>query len=70
METLLGQPTNDMYNYLEEKYNDGRNYVLHYVSAREMYNIAVAAEAGEQGNPDQFRDYLIPKPPFLGAGGE
>jgi hypothetical protein len=37
-------------------------YVLHYVSAREAYNIAKAAEAGMKGNPNHYRDYLI-KPP-------
>ncbi|WP_286234355.1 hypothetical protein [Thalassotalea sediminis] len=64
MDTLLGQPRHDMHHYLESKYNDGENYVLHYVSAREMYNIAKAAEKGEQGNPNNFRDYILPKPEF------
>jgi hypothetical protein len=53
-----------MCDYLESKYNDGENYVLHYVSAREMYNIAKAAEAGESGNPHQFRDYLVKAPSY------
>jgi hypothetical protein len=35
---------------------------LHYVSAREAFNIAKAAEAGLNGNPGAYRDYLI-KPP-------
>ena len=65
MDTLLGAPTNDMFEYLETKYNDGENYVLHYVTAREMYNIALAAEAGMTGNPNQYRDYKIPRPPML-----
>lgn len=47
-----------MYTYLEERYNDGKNYVLHYVSAWEMYNIIKAAETGAEGNPSKFRDYL------------
>lgn len=64
METLLGQPRHDMHNYLETKYNDGNEFSLHYVSAREMYNIAKAAEAGKSGNPNDFRDYVLPKPPF------
>jgi hypothetical protein len=37
-------------------------YRLHYVTAREAYNIAKAAEAGCQGNPDDYRDYLLPPP--------
>jgi len=64
MDTLLGQPRHDMHTYLETKYNDGENYVLHYVSAREMYNIAKAAEAGEKGNPHEYRDYILAKPTF------
>ena len=34
------------------RYNDGTNYVLHYVSAREVYNIVKAAEAGKSGDPN------------------
>lgn len=68
MDTLLGKPRHDMHSYLEEKYNDGKNYALHYVSAREMYNIAKAAEAGKKGNPNDFRDYILPKPSFKPLG--
>lgn len=64
METLLGQPRHDMHNYLETKYNDGENYILHYVSAREMYNIVKAAEAGKKGNPHEYRDFILTKPEF------
>lgn len=32
---------------------------LHYVTARELYNIVKAAEAGESGIPDDFRNYLL-----------
>ena len=35
---------------------------LHYVTAREAYNIAKAAENGENGDPNIYRDYLIAKP--------
>jgi hypothetical protein len=64
MNTLLGTPFANMCQHLQSKYNDGENYVLHYVSAREMYNIVKAAEAGEKGNPNRFRDYLIAKPSY------
>lgn len=50
-----------MFEYLEEKYNDGTNYKLHYVTAREMYNIIKAAEAGENEDPGQYRDYEVIK---------
>ena len=59
METLLGDDMSSMHSYLEEKYNDGEEYLLHYVSARELYNIVKAAEAGETGNPNQYRDYKL-----------
>ncbi len=65
MDTLLGKPTDSMFSYLEEKYNDGKNFVLHYVSAREMYNIAKAAEAGKTGNPNLYRDFSIRRPPYI-----
>ncbi len=35
---------------------------LHYVTAREAYNIVKAAEAGKSGNPNDYRDYEIPPP--------
>lgn len=62
MDTLLGAPTDNMFTYLEEKYNDGSKYVLHYVTAREMYNIIKAAEEGMDGNPNQYRDHVVPSP--------
>lgn len=58
-DSLLGDPLDAAFMYLEKKYNDGRDFVLHYVSAREMFNIIKAAEAGLCGNPGQYRDYLI-----------
>jgi len=60
-DALLGRPVADMLTYLEGHYNDGREYILHYVTAREMYNIAKAAEAGLSGDPNEYRDYLIVK---------
>jgi hypothetical protein len=56
---LLGKGILWMHRYLAEKYNNGTAHVLHYVTAREMYNIVKAAEAGEQGNPAEYRDYLL-----------
>ena len=65
MDTLLGRHVDDMFSYLESAYNDGKNYVLHYVSTRELYNIVKAAEAGEAGSPDKYRDYILDKPAHL-----
>jgi len=49
-----------MFSYLEKAYNDGIRYRLHYVTAREVYNIVKAAEDGMTGDPHQYRDYRIP----------
>jgi hypothetical protein len=57
MPVLLGKPMEDMLSYLEAAYNDGLQYCLHYVTAREMYNLIKSAEAGLGGNPHQFRQY-------------
>ncbi len=48
-----------MYSYLEGSYNDGVRYKLHYTTTREMYNIIKAAEAGEIGDPNMYRDYIF-----------
>ncbi len=69
MDTLLGEPVAAMHRYLRDHYNDGKRYVLHYVTSREMYNIIKAAEAGEQGNPGDFRDYVLPAPRSSWTGG-
>ena len=69
MDTLLGAPVDAMHDYLEREYNDGSRNVLHYVTAREMYNIAKAAEAGHEGDPSRFRDFVLPPPPSSWAGG-
>jgi hypothetical protein len=66
-DVLLGPPVERMFDHLENRYNDGEKYILHYVTAREMYNIARAAEAGLRGNPGAHRDYVIPRPTFQGA---
>jgi len=60
-EHIFGNTASKMYDYLEKEYNDKKKYFLHYVTAREMYNIIKAAEAGEDGDPGAFRDYEIKK---------
>src|SRR5262249_8637394 len=35
---------------------------LHYVTAREAYNVAKAAEAGCSGDPNRYRDFEVPPP--------
>jgi len=60
-----GEKGEAMFRYLEDKYNDGKKYILHYVTAREMYNIIKAAEAGREENPGLLRDFSIPKYNYL-----
>jgi hypothetical protein len=66
---LLGAPMHRMLEHLETVYNDGLSHVLHYVSARETYNIVKAAEAGKHGNPHLYRDFLIPRPAYRPSSG-
>lgn len=43
---LLGEDLAAFFADAEARYNDGERYRLHYVTAREMYNIVKATEAG------------------------
>ena len=67
-DTLLGKPMRAAFEYLTSKYNDGSEWKLHFVSARETYNIVKAAEAGEKGDPGRFRDFSIPRPGYAPGG--
>jgi len=59
MDVLLGDDFCALQEYLQDKYNDGKNYKLHYTSAREMYNIIKAAESGAEGTPGDYRDFIM-----------
>lgn len=64
-EAALGPEIDEIFSYLETKYNDGINYILHYVTARELYNIIKAAEAGEsEPNPEVYKNYKILPPKY------
>lgn len=62
VDTLLGPVMGRAFSHLESRYNDGKDWKLHYVSAREVYNIVKAAEAGLDGNPGSYRDHVIARP--------
>ena len=64
-ESLLGVGGFELHRALASEYNDGRRFVLHYVTAREMFNIALAAMHGHAGNPDRYRDYSLAPPPIF-----
>jgi hypothetical protein len=62
---LLGDGGRALHRELTGRYNDGRRFILHYVSAREMYNIAIAAMEGRDGDPSRYRDHVLPPPPIV-----
>jgi hypothetical protein len=57
--SLLGEPQRRFHLALRELAEDGA-FDVHYVTAREMYNIALAAMDGHSGDPDAYRDYEVP----------
>ena len=50
-DALFGEKAYRMHQMLNEQYNDGDITALHYVTARQAYNIAKAAEHGKGGDP-------------------
>ena len=56
-EALLGEPRRQLHRIFESRYNDGSRYMLHYVSARELVNIVLAARDGLTGDPNEYRNY-------------
>jgi hypothetical protein len=44
---------------------DARSAKLHFMTAREAYNVVKAVEAGLSGNPEEYRDFVIDKPASL-----
>jgi hypothetical protein len=57
---LTGNLMPTLHSVLQEVCQKETSCYLHYTSAREAFNIAMAAMAGEEGDPGRFRDYLIP----------
>jgi hypothetical protein len=55
----LGPHFDAALSYMEKAYNDGSHYVLHYVTAREAFNLARAAVDGKRGDPRQYYNYLV-----------
>jgi hypothetical protein len=53
-EEVLGPNFDGALTELEKHYNDGQRFVLHYVTAREAYNLAMSAAGGAKGDPDLY----------------
>ena len=62
VDALFGDKAMHMHRLLNQHYNDGKRYRLHYVTARQAYNIAKAAEHGHAGNPDAYLDFQVAPP--------
>ncbi|HEV3329364.1 MAG TPA: hypothetical protein VG096_00175 [Bryobacteraceae bacterium] len=62
LEETIGPDFDNALTYLEKHYNDGRQYLLHYVTARETYNLIRAGADGKQGDPQQY--YNLVTPPY------
>jgi hypothetical protein len=59
--SFLSDATDQMFRAMEEMWSRPP-FRLHYVTAREVYNIVKAAEAGHSGNPNDYRDFDVPRP--------
>lgn len=58
---VLGPEADKLFTYVIKKYCDKNGYKLHFVTAREMYNIIKAGEDGLEGSPNVYRNYKIKK---------
>jgi hypothetical protein len=58
-EVLLGDAAVRFHEALARQAEADPDFHYHYVTAREMYNLAKAAEAGWTGSVDAARDYLL-----------
>ncbi len=56
-EMLLGEKMQAFHRSLQQMNQADGSVKFHYVTAREMVNIAHAAEQGEEGGPGQYRDF-------------
>jgi hypothetical protein len=66
-ESMLGKPMREFLETVTRVSKESGEFALHFVTAREMSNIALAACDGRQGNPGDYRDYKLklitgPKP--------
>ncbi|HEY62419.1 MAG TPA: hypothetical protein G4N95_07195 [Anaerolineae bacterium] len=60
----FGRQADIAFKYLEDQYKDDKIYCLHYITAREMYNVIRAAESGAQQFRSIYRDLEIKLYPY------
>jgi hypothetical protein len=63
---MLGEPMARLHAALADL--GERGWRVHYVTAREMYNVARAAMDGKSGSPAPYFDYEVPPPPRARGG--
>ena len=61
-EVLLGEPMVRFHEELARRAHDNPRFHFHYVTAREMYNLAKAAEAGWRGSVADALNFELPPP--------
>jgi len=59
MSALLSDPMAEAHAYLQRAYGDSPGWQFHYVSAREMFNLVLAAEDGVVAPVAAHRDYVV-----------
>lgn len=59
-EEVVGPHFDETLTYLERRYNDGTRFALHYITAREAFNLALAAANGAAGDPQPYLDRYVP----------
>jgi hypothetical protein len=68
---MLGEPLRRFLGALLDRGASDESYKVHFVTAREMVNIALAACSGLAGEPGDFRDYRLklvtPRRPAIGV---
>src|SRR5262249_16945721 len=55
--TIIGEAQQKFLTELIGWARDNTKYRLHFVTGREMVNIALAATDGKEGNPSEYRDF-------------
>ena len=60
-EAMLGKDLEQLFVDAESRYNDGERFRLHYVSAREMFNVIKATEAEAVCSIAAARDWVLKK---------
>lgn len=58
-EAMMGASLRRFLRELKEEPRNGHEYQIHYVTAREMANLVLAACNGCEGNPNDYRDYRL-----------